>query len=119
MLTFGRRRPEQQFLDLTKQGGPLDGDKIQAIYDQLQPVTPEFLLGEWRGGTLNTGHSANQTLEGIKWAGKTFHSVDDAHPIVVYDDAGQRQTEESWGYARVRFIQQQNSTSTRFRSLTK
>lgn len=77
--------------------------EIAEIYNKLKPVEASRLIGEWTGGDLDTGHVAHQTLEQMKWAGKSFRSVDDVDPIMIYNDNGQRVWNDSYGHAVVSF----------------
>jgi hypothetical protein len=58
-----------------------------ALFDQLNPVTPEELLGSWRGEGFATGHPLDGLLEACHWQGKLFESLEEVHPLVF----------EGWG----------------------
>lgn len=75
--------------------------EVEAIFDQLKPVPPSFLIGEWDGGDIDTGHIGHKLLQDMRWAGKAFRSVDDGDPIVIYDNQGQRVWNEDWGHCSV------------------
>lgn len=94
-------RPEQQFHDLTERNGPVEAAEIAAVFDQLKPISPEFLIGKWKGFSFDTGHPAYQILNTLKWAGKDYRSVDDVDPIMIYDDSGKRTWYSEYGHARV------------------
>lgn len=64
-------------------------------------MKPSFLIGEWDGGSLDTGHPGHKALAQMRWAGKSFRSVDDADPILVWDDEGKRVWDEEWGHSSV------------------
>ncbi|KAJ7069512.1 hypothetical protein C8F01DRAFT_1245712 [Mycena amicta] len=85
----------------------LTSDTLTALFDQLKPIAPGFLLGEWSGGDFDTGHPASQALKAIKWAGKTFRSTEDVDPIIVSGDgeSEKRVVLEEYGRARIREIQ--------------
>ena len=93
--------PEEAAVKLTKAEAQVTSELIEAVFDQLQPVAPEFMLGEWKGGMFDTGHSVNTVLKDTRWAGKSFHSIDDVDPIVSYDETGKRVWVETYGKARV------------------
>jgi len=100
----------QAFLALTKQSGKLDPSAVENAYNALPAISsPESILGEWKGGSFDTGHPGHKSLVEMKWAGKTFHDVDNVDPIMVYDDEGKRVWSESYGHARLR--------ETRFRGV--
>lgn len=103
-------RPEQaalKFFSQAAQDAQIDINAIANVYDQLKPVDTAFLTrggGEWKGMGVDTGHPAQARSKTIKWAGKTFHNVDDVDPIVVYDDEGKRVWMESRGKAQVSLL---------------
>jgi hypothetical protein len=90
-------------LKLTQAGGKLDAAEVGKLYNQLEPVTIEAMLGEWEGGSIDTGHPGHVQMLAMKWAGKNFFSADNVQPIIVYDEAGKRRYAEelSKGLARV------------------
>lgn len=93
--------PEEAFLSLIKQKGPVTEADLEKIYNALQPVKTSFLLGDWIGGGLDTGHPGYKALIDLRWAGKRFRAVDDVDPIMVWDAEGQRVWNEDWGHASV------------------
>lgn len=58
-----------------------------AVFDQLEPVAPEELLGSWRGEGWPTGHPLDGLLEAWHWRGKRFDSLEEVHPL-VFDGPG-------------------------------
>jgi len=68
-----------------------------ALFDQLAPVTPAELLGNWRGQGLATGHPLDGVLEAWHWHGKRFLSAEAVHPL-VFAAAGGRliSVDPSW-----------------------
>lgn len=101
LLSFST--PEENFIEFTKQAGTLTEPDIEAAFDKLQPVKPDVLIGEWKGGSLDTGHPAHAQLKGMNWLGKTFHSTESVDPIVI-DKGGRRACNEDWGHARVSIL---------------
>ena len=60
------------------------------------------MLGEWEGGIINTGIALPQDPYGDgKWAGKSFKSVDEVQPMILYDDEKKRYWASEYGLARV------------------
>lgn len=53
-----------------------------ALFDELDPVTPEELIGSWRGEGFATGHPLDGLLEAWHWQGKRFESAEEVHPLV-------------------------------------
>lgn len=62
--------------------------QVLEVVDGLPPVTPEQMLGSWRGGGLATGHPWDGLLEACGWHGKRFTSVEDVDPLVFEDARG-------------------------------
>ncbi|KAJ7791224.1 hypothetical protein B0H14DRAFT_2535153 [Mycena olivaceomarginata] len=96
--------PEQAYLDLLKAGGKTSEDVATKIFDQLKPIEPSFLIGEWEGGDFDTGHPATEALKAIKWRGKIFHSEEDVEPIIVSGEGGKRTALVEYGRGRIREV---------------
>ena len=67
---------------------PLSTENALALFDQLEPVTPEELLGPWRGEGFPTGHPLDGLLEAWHWRGKRFDSLEEVHPLVFEGPRG-------------------------------
>ncbi|KPM38345.1 hypothetical protein AK830_g8233 [Neonectria ditissima] len=106
------KTPVDQFSDLAKIDGHVDEAALVAVYDQLGPVSPEQLLGQWKGSSFDTGHPTHKLLKGSKWAGKDFRSVDDVDPIMLYDEEGSRNWYEQYGHAQLREVKYRGVVST-------
>ena len=63
---------------------------LDALWSTLEPASIDFMIGEWKGGEFNTGHRANGFMNRLNWFGKTFHSADDAKPLVCLDGDGNK-----------------------------
>ncbi|MFM7641959.1 MAG: DUF4334 domain-containing protein [Cyanobium sp.] len=68
--------------------GALTTEQALALFDQLDPVTPEELIGSWRGEGFATGHPLDGVLEAWHWQGKRFDSVEEVHPLVFGGPGG-------------------------------
>ena len=55
-----------------------------SIFDKLEPVTVEFMLGQWKGFEIITGHPIDGLLEPSGWYGKLFENPENAHPLLIY-----------------------------------
>lgn len=84
----------------------MDEAAVTAIYDELEAIPSEGLIGSWKGTSLDTGHPAHQRLSEVKWAGKDFHTVDDVDPVLVFDENGNRVVSQDFGRARVSELSQ-------------
>lgn len=75
---------------------------LEALFNQLKPISSDFLLGEWDGGIFISAHPAGMALERINWAGKTFHSTEQVQPVIVHgEQPGERVWCKEYGLARV------------------
>ncbi|WP_409330736.1 DUF4334 domain-containing protein [Trujillonella humicola] len=60
---------------------------VLALFDTLQPVPPEALLGRWRGAELPTGSRLDGLLTLHRWWGKDVVDLETVHPLLF---AGRR-----------------------------
>lgn len=65
-------------------GGPADPRLVAALeaFDAGAAVTPQDLLGRWRGSEVPTGHPMDGLLEAYRWWGKEFRSTEDVDPLL-------------------------------------
>ncbi|MBP2479319.1 hypothetical protein JOF53_008191 [Crossiella equi] len=68
---------------------PADYGVLEEVWDRLDPVAAEDILGRWRGTGFDTGHHLYAALGQLRWHGKHFHSVQHAQPLVCRDDNGE------------------------------
>ena len=68
---------------------PLTREDALALFDRLETVAPEEMLGPWRGESFPTGHPLDGLLEAWHWHGKRFDSLEEVHPL-VFQAAGGR-----------------------------
>ncbi|RJF87760.1 DUF4334 domain-containing protein [Oleomonas cavernae] len=90
---------------------PPDAQALDALFDRLEPVEAAFMLGDWEGGTFNTGHEAEAQLLAINWAGKAFHDAEHVDPIVCRDPDGKRFANKILGSARLRAMHYRGSVT--------
>jgi hypothetical protein len=79
-------------------------DALLELYDGLEPIDTAFMLGEWEGGALRTGHPGEAQLVTLGWVGKSFHSENDVDPIITRDEQGQRVASPIMGKATLRMV---------------
>ncbi|MEB3310290.1 MAG: DUF4334 domain-containing protein [Snowella sp.] len=58
------------------------------LFDSLDPVNVEFMLGRWRGSELETNHPMNGLLAIANWYGKEFIDPETVHPLLFLDNNG-------------------------------
>lgn len=59
------------------------------LFDSLEPVDTEFMLGRWRGDGYPTDHPLDGLLEIFHWYGKLFESTEDVHPLLFAKRSGE------------------------------
>ena len=77
---------QKETLEKLQEGGPL-ADAL-AFFDACDPVTPEEMLGQWKGSGMPTGNVMDGLLEVTGWYGKRFISADEVDPLVFEDWRG-------------------------------
>lgn len=75
--------------DLLRTTSPADPGALDALWAELPTLTPEEMLGAWRGGDFATGHPAGALLGTLRWHGKRFDSLLEGHPLVCHDEDGE------------------------------
>ena len=95
----------QRFRALADSSAPVPVDEAHALYDGLEPVACEDMLGDWDGGVVPTGHPGEQQLGALGWAGKSFRGPNDVDPIVCRGEDGARQANPVLGAASLRAVE--------------
>lgn len=65
-------------------------EAAEALFDSLDTVAIDFMIGEWRGREVSTGHNMDGSLALARWYGKTFIDEDTVHPLVHLDGQGRK-----------------------------
>jgi hypothetical protein len=78
-----------RFDELRQRASPIRYDVLDEFWSTLAPVSVEFMIGEWKGGDLPTGHRGDGFL-GDRWFGTTFTSATDVQPIICVDADGNK-----------------------------
>jgi hypothetical protein len=68
-------------LEKLKSGTSTTAEALE-IFDALEPVDVDFMIGNWRGEGFQTGHPLDGLLEAYHWHGKRFESPEEVHPLV-------------------------------------
>jgi hypothetical protein len=58
------------------------------LFDSLEPVDIDFMIGRWQGDGYPTDHPMDGLLEVFHWYGKEFESSQDVHPLVFSKPSG-------------------------------
>ena len=80
---------KERFYELRNQQGLINTEELDKVFNALDTVSCESILGKWKGGDFNTGHKGPLQLKEIKWDGKTFNSLKDAKPLICYNEKGE------------------------------
>jgi hypothetical protein len=58
------------------------------LFDSLEPVDIEFMIGHWQGDGYPTDHPLDGLLEVFHWYGKHFESGEVVHPLLFSNRRG-------------------------------
>lgn len=67
-------------------------EETQQLFNKLETVSIEFMIGKWKGDEILTGHPMNGFLASSGWYGKIFESAEKVHPLIFYTDAKRTET---------------------------
>lgn len=98
---------EQRWLDMIASGEAYPAETLLPLFEQLEPVDTEFMLGTWIGGKFDGGAEPDP----INWYGKRFNSTTDVKPLLVTDADGKVQVFDKLGAAQMREIKYNGVTS--------
>lgn len=69
----------------TAQQGQTTTEAALQLFDQLDPLDIEFMIGRWQGSGFHTNHQMDGLLEAFNWYGKEFISAEHVHPLLFSD----------------------------------
>lgn len=72
-------------LETILQVGQTTTAKALEVFDELDTVNLEFMIGRWKGRELHTNHPMDGLLETFNWYGKEFINEDRVHPLLFLD----------------------------------
>jgi hypothetical protein len=64
-------------------------ERALELFDSLEPVDIDFMIGRWQGEGYHTGHPMDGGLEAFHWYGKLFESSEDVHPLLFWNRHGE------------------------------
>lgn len=59
-------------------------EEALGIFDQLDVVPVDFMIGRWKGFEIKSKHRMDGLLEATGWYGKLFRSPEEVHPLLFY-----------------------------------
>jgi hypothetical protein len=68
------------------QQGKTNTDEALKLFDELDTVDLEFMIGRWKGSGLHTNHPMDGLLEATNWYGKEFIDSDCVHPLLFLNN---------------------------------
>ncbi|WP_019508973.1 DUF4334 domain-containing protein [Pleurocapsa sp. PCC 7319] len=74
---------------LILESGQTTTEKALQLFDALESVNLDFMLGRWQGSGLHTAHPMDGLLESSNWYGKEFVDSENVHPLLFLDSQGQ------------------------------
>lgn len=69
------------FVDAVKKGRLTTTEALE-LYDTLDVVNLDLMLGRWHGAEFPTHHRMDGILEAYGWYGKEFHSANEVDPLL-------------------------------------
>jgi hypothetical protein len=72
------------FQTIVQQGKTTTESALQ-LFDELESVDLEFMIGRWKGSGFHTDHQMDGLLEAFNWYGKEFVSAEHVHPLLFSD----------------------------------
>lgn len=89
---------EAQLLEMIESGRAVPADELMKLYEQLEPTTEDFMIGQWHGGKFDGGAEPSP----ISWYGKRFNNRDDVNPMLCTKPDGEIYAWDDWGQAQMR-----------------
>jgi hypothetical protein len=91
---------ESQLLEMIATKAAYPASMLMPLYEQLQPVSADFMIGMWRGGLFDGGKSPDP----IKWYGKRFVSARHVDPLMCRAEDGSIYSYDKMGVAQLREV---------------
>lgn len=89
---------QSQILRLIESGEACAPPTLMELYDELEPLSAEEILGTWKGGRFDGGKSPDP----INWYGKRFVSATHVEPLLCRAEDGSIYSFEKLGLAQLR-----------------
>lgn len=78
----------QQYCQSILQTAKTTTEGALQLFDALESVNLDFMLGRWQGSGLHTSHPLDGLLEASNWYGKEFVNSENVHPLLFLDNNG-------------------------------
>jgi hypothetical protein len=70
--------------------GSASTDEALTVFDDLDTIDTDFMIGSWKGAGFPTDHPLDGLLEAYHWYGKRFESPEHVHPLIFTKSNGKR-----------------------------
>jgi hypothetical protein len=91
---------EQRWLAMIESGEAYSAETLMPLFEQLEPVDLDFMVGTWKGGKFDGGAEPDP----INWYGKRFVSPSHVEPLLVTAPDGSVQVFDKLGAAQMREV---------------
>jgi len=91
---------QQELLDFIRNGEADSPETLMPLFDQLEPATPDQMIGQWHGGKFDGGKDPDP----IGWYGKRFKSASQVEPMLCRKEDGSVYAWDKWGEAQMREV---------------
>lgn len=93
--------------EMMADGKAYTNEQILPLYDQLDPVDIDFMIGTWKGGKFDGG----KLPDPINWYGKRFQSANAVDPLLARKPDGTVYSFDKWGMAMLREVKYRDKVS--------
>jgi hypothetical protein len=91
---------EAKLFEIIKSGTACLASDLMPMFDRLEPVSADFMLGTWRGGRFDGGTAPDP----IHWYGKRFTAAHHVEPLLCRADDGSIYSYTKLGLAQLREV---------------
>ena len=95
---------EERIAEIIDSGRECEPGELEPIFDALEPVEADAMLGQWHGGGFETASRTAAMLVKLGWYGKRFNSAEDVEPLLCAAEDGSIYAYDKLGKARLREI---------------
>lgn len=96
--------PSERITEIIDAGRECGPDELESIFDALEPVAAEAMIGTWRGGGFETDSDAARMLAKMRWYGKRFTDAETVEPLLCRNENGEVYAYTKLGAARLREV---------------
>lgn len=97
---------ETELLEIIKSGKECPVSTLMPLFNQLQPVSADFMIGSWHGGKFDGGKP-----DKINWYGKKFVSREHVEPLIAQKPDGTIYSYDGLGMAQLREVAYEGKVS--------